>query len=244
MDGAVALCIHGDSLWHRLGLSALGIGWEERGGFARRTADASPVFLGAMTLTRETSAEQLDAAVSGLHGAVHVCDSFDVLDMERLGWRRAWTHPWMLREPGPVFAAHRDGLRVAAVRTAEEVQVFERTVFEAADGRPDSLPAGSVHPAPESLGVPGLTLFVAWLDGVPVGTSLAAVDERVVQVSAVAVLPRARRRGIGAALTAAAVAVAPDRPAVLDSTSFGHGVYLGLGFRDVGSNSIWRRDPR
>jgi hypothetical protein len=28
---------------------------------------------------------------------------------------------------------------------------------------------------------------------------------------------------------------------VLDGTELGHGVYLGLGFRDVGLNTLWER---
>jgi GNAT superfamily N-acetyltransferase len=238
---AVALCAHGDSLWHRLGLSALGVGWEERDGIAWRAGPASEVYLGAMTLSPAATASQLSAAVAGLDGRFRVCDSYHRLDLGPLGWRRAWTHPWMLRPPSPVDAPAFEGLRVAPVRTAAELGVFERTIFEAADGNPDWAPPGTVHPAPQTLHVPGLTLFIAWLDGLPVGTSLAAVDDRMVQVSAVSVLAQARRRGVGAAVTAAAVAVAPDRPAVLDSTELGHGVYLGLGFRDVGLNALWER---
>jgi GNAT superfamily N-acetyltransferase len=187
------------------------------------------------------TAQELVAAVADLDGRVHVCDSWNHLDLAPLGWRRIWTHPWMLRPPGPLHMRAIDGLHVAAVRTADEVRVFERTIFEAADGRPDSLPVGSVHPAPQSLHVPGLTLFVAWLDGEPVGTSLAAADEHCVQVSAVSVLARARRRGVGAALSAAAAAVAPHLPAVLDSTEMGEGVYRALGFREVGHTTLWQR---
>ena len=238
---AVALCVHGESLWHRLGLSALGVGWEERDGVARRTGEAVVVFLGAMTVDAAATAEQLDAATRGLSGRVIVRDSFAALDMAPLGWRRWRVHPWMLRAAAPAVAPRVQGLEVRAVTTPEEVRIFERTVFGAADGNPDWAPAGSVHPAPQTLHVPGLTLFLAWLDGEPVGTALAAVDSRVVQVSAVSVHERARRRGVGAALTAACVELAPELPAVLDSTDMGHGVYLGLGFRDVGESVLWER---
>jgi GNAT superfamily N-acetyltransferase len=238
---AVALCIHGESTWHRLGLSALGVGWEERDRIAWRTGQTVVVFLGAMTLDARATAAQLDAVVGGLDGRVIVRDSHAVLDMAPLGWRRWRVHPWMLREPGPVRVPRVPGLEVRPVATAEEVRLFERTVFGAADGNPDWAPAGSVHPAPQTLHVPGLTLFLAWLDGEPVGTALAAVDSRVVQVSAVAVEGGARRRGVGSALTAACVGVAPSLPAVLDSTDLGHGVYLGLGFRDVGESVLWER---
>jgi len=238
---AVALCVHGESLWHRLGLSALGVGWEERDGVARRTGDAAVVFLGAMTLDASATAAQLDAAVRGLSGRVMVRDSFAVLDLAPLGWRRWRMHPWMLREPAPVAEPRVEGLEVRPVTTSDEVRLFERTIFAAADGDPDWAPAGSVHPAPQTLHVPGLTLFLAWLDGEPVGTALAAVDARVVQVSAVSVMEPARRRGVGTALTAACVALHPGLPAVLDSTDLGHGVYRGLGFGDVGESVLWER---
>jgi GNAT superfamily N-acetyltransferase len=246
VDGepAVALCIHGESLWHRLGLSALGVGWEERDGIARRTGAASVVFLGALTLLPSVSAEGLDAAVAGLDGRVLVRDSHAHLDLAPLGWKPWFMHPWMIREPAPLAVAPVAGLRIAPVRTAEEVAVFETTVFGAASGRQDWAPAGSVHPAPQSLDVPGLTLLIAWLDGEPVGTALAAVDDRVVQVSAVSVVAGARRRGVGTAVTATAVATAPQLPAVLDSTALGHGVYLGLGFRDAGNSVVWDRPTR
>jgi GNAT superfamily N-acetyltransferase len=150
----------------------------------------------------------------------------------------------MLRPPGPVAAPRVEGLSVRAVATADEVRLFERTIFGAADGNPDWAPAGSVHPAEETLRVAGLTLFLAWLDGEPVGTALAAVDSRVVQVSAVSVQERARRRGVASALTAACIGVAPELPAVLDSTDLGHGVYLRLGFGDVGESVLWERASR
>lgn len=238
---AVALCIHGESLWHRLGLAALGVGWEERDGIARRTGPTAVVFLGAITLRPEVTAEQLDAAVRPLPGRVVVRDSFGTLDLVPLGWRRWAMQPWMLRPPGAVARGAVPGLRIAAARTPDEVRLFERTIFGAADGNPDWAPAGSVHPAEESLHVPGLSLLIAWWHGVPVGTAFALVDERAVQIGAVSVAREARRRGIGTALTAAAIAQAPELPAVLDSTGLGHGVYLALGFRDVGESVLWDR---
>ena len=241
VDDPVALCVHGESLWHRMGLSALGVGWEEDGAVARRTGNASPVFLAASTIAPSATAEQLDAAAAGLTGRLTVADSHSRLDLHGLGWRMPGTQAWMARPAGGLTVPRVSGLRVAPVGSAEEVRLFERTIFEAADGNPDWAPSGSVHPAPASLHVPGLTLVIAWLDGRPVGTALAAVDGRVVQVSAVSVLRSARRRGIGAALTAAVVGLAPELPAVLSSTAMGHGVYLGLGFAEVGRRTLWDR---
>ena len=46
----VALAARGESVWHRLGLAALGVRWVEQAAVARRTRPATPVFLGALML--------------------------------------------------------------------------------------------------------------------------------------------------------------------------------------------------
>jgi GNAT superfamily N-acetyltransferase len=97
-----------------------------------------------------------------------------------------------------------------------------------------------VHP-PASLGVPGLTLLLASLDGYPVGTAIAATDGAVLNVAGVAVLKSARRQGIGTAVTAACLATAPALPAVLSSSEEGHPVYRALGFTDAGPTTLWWR---
>jgi len=78
--------------------------------------------------------------------------------------------------------------------------------------------------------------YVARLDGQPVGTSLGFVFEGIVAVYNVATVPSARRRGVGAAVTAAAIAdgrAAGARWAILESSEMGRSVYEGLGFRQV-----------
>ncbi|HXQ57685.1 MAG TPA: hypothetical protein VOA19_18100, partial [Actinomycetes bacterium] len=62
----VALAARGESVWHRLGLSALGIGWVEDDAVAWRTQPTSPVFLGALSLRAGVPAGRLAAAVAGL----------------------------------------------------------------------------------------------------------------------------------------------------------------------------------
>lgn len=66
----VALAAHGESLWHRLGLAALGIGWVEDGEVARRARPSSPVFLGALSLRAGVPAAQLAQAVEPLAGGL------------------------------------------------------------------------------------------------------------------------------------------------------------------------------
>ena len=89
--------------------------------------------------------------------------------------------------------------------------------------------------------VTDLHLFLAELDGRPVGTALATVCPTGVTVSGVAVEPTQRRRGIGAALTRTAAETAPDRPATLSASDLGIGTYRRLGFTELSRSRHWTR---
>jgi GNAT superfamily N-acetyltransferase len=237
----VALAARGESVWHRLGLRALGIGWFEDGTVAWRTGSCSPVFLGALSLRAGVPAERLAGAVASLAGEVAVRDTGGAEDLGPFGFTLQAREPWMLRPPGPVPEAPLPpGLVVVPCRTPAEVEVFERTSVEAFTGSLSSWTPGDVHPA-ASPHVPGLTLLLASLDGHPVGTAIAATDGTVLNVAGVAVLKSARRQGIGTAITAACLAIAPDLPAVLSSSEEGHPVYRSLGFTDAGPSALWWR---
>jgi GNAT superfamily N-acetyltransferase len=240
----VALAARGESVWHRLGLAALGVGWVEHGQVARRTRPSSPVFLGALSLRAGVPAALLAGAVDGLGSELAVRDAGGSEDLGPFGFALQAREPWMLRPPGPVAPAPAPpGLQVTPCRTPAEVELFERTSVEAFTGSTSSWAPGTIHPPAASLRVPGLTLLLARLDGQPVGTAIAASDATVLNVGGVAVLEPARRQGIGTHLTAACLATAPHLPAVLSASEEGHGIYRALGFSDVGPSAIWWR-PR
>ena len=125
-----------------------------------------------------------------------------------------------------------DYQRFGVVVTDADVAWFEYVAFLSADGE---LPArsGELHP-PGSQRQPGMTLLVAEIDGEGVGTALSVATGRVNNIGAVAVMPAHRGRGIAAALTEAAIAVADSVPATLSATPAGRGVYQRLGFTEVG----------
>jgi GNAT superfamily N-acetyltransferase len=238
---AVELAARGESIWHRLALRALGIGWFNDGTVAWRTAPSSPVFLGALSLRAGVPAGRLAGAVEGLAGEVAVRDADGAENLTPFGFALQAREPWMLRPPGPVGELPvPPGLVVAPCRTPAEVEAFERTSVEAFTGSLSSWTPGAVHP-PATLGVPGLTLLLASLDSHPVGTAIAATDGTVLNVAGVAVLKSARRQGIGTVVTAACLATAPALPAVLSSSEEGHPVYRSLGFTDAGPTTLWWR---
>jgi len=86
--------------------------------------------------------------------------------------------------------------------------------------------------------------FLARLDGQPVGTALGVRAGGVLGIFNVATISAARRRGIGRAVTLAALrdgAAAGCRMAVLQASEMGHPVYERLGFRDFATYDLYVR---
>jgi GNAT superfamily N-acetyltransferase len=96
---------------------------------------------------------------------------------------------------------------------------------------------------PESLfGDPDVGAFVGRLDGRPVGYSLAIRSARTSGVYNVGTLPEARRRGVGTALTWAAVEWARQAGldcVVLQSSEMALSMYQAMGFRTVVSYAVF-----
>jgi GNAT superfamily N-acetyltransferase len=88
--------------------------------------------------------------------------------------------------------------------------------------------------------------LLARLDGRPVATALAALAGGGVVIANVTTVREARGRGLGRAITLAAMhagATAGARLAVLASTEMGHSVYRRLGFEEFGRYRVAARLP-
>jgi GNAT superfamily N-acetyltransferase len=84
--------------------------------------------------------------------------------------------------------------------------------------------------------------WIGRVDGRPVATSRVSLGGGVAGLYAILTLPSHRGRGIGRAMTLAALRAAADigyRIAVLQSSDLGYGVYLKLGFRDLFTYDIY-----
>ncbi len=91
-----------------------------------------------------------------------------------------------------------------------------------------------------------VALFLGRLDGRPAGTSLAIRSASASGVSNVGTLPAARRRGLGTALTWAAVAAGSSwglDTIVLQSSAMGLSLYTTMGFRTVAPYVLFSRPP-
>lgn len=180
------------------------------------------------------------AARAFFGGTPHVVvDYFAALDLTPYGYTRGLAMPVMVRDPAPV-AVNAPGLAVERVRDAAALAAFERIVVEGMgiDVYADR-PAHSLWPL-GALDRPALRLHLGRAGGRPVTCAAAVVLDDCVGVFAVATLPGDRRRGYGAAVTAAALADAPPLPAVLTASPPGEGVYTALGFVTVGMRTGWR----
>ena len=128
-------------------------------------------------------------------------------------------------------------------------------IAELAESDADGL-AGWVHCYGTSFGIPpealadqlavergrkdppgALVRFAARADGTLAGTAALLIRHGVAGLYVITVLPGFRRRGLGTALTSAALAAARDRGlplATLHATPDGDPVYRGMGFTEVG----------
>ena len=87
-----------------------------------------------------------------------------------------------------------------------------------------------------------LHTFIARLDGKAVATSLGVMTGGATALFNIATLPEARGRGVGRAVTLAAMrdgAIHEARIAVLQSSAMGHSVYARIGFRDFAEYRVF-----
>ena len=99
---------------------------------------------------------------------------------------------------------------------------------------------------PRVLSIPRTRLYIALLDGESVGCASTDLHEGAVGVFGVATLPRARRRGIGTAITAFALDDLRRGAdlAWLHPTEMGRSMYEAMGFRSVSEWAVFvRGDP-
>jgi ribosomal protein S18 acetylase RimI-like enzyme len=168
--------------------------------------------------------------------------------------------------PEVCAAADRAGLRPATVRPAMalELDAFIRAVDPAVNVRrvstePDRRQLVQVEAegsgfdldtadrlfSPLILADPGLTAYVARLEGKPAGAALIHLDDRAAGVYWVATVPWARRRGVATAnlVRALADAKASADFAWLQASTAGRPLYERLGFRWTGDWAVRMRPP-
>jgi GNAT superfamily N-acetyltransferase len=232
--------------WHTSCLAALHVGSDQDEG-AWSTDGAAPfIFLSAITLGGpERGADHASLATelaTKRPGGMGINDTWSSLALARLGFERH-DESWFVREPGLAAPVAIDG-RVKRVSSVDELREYE-TMHHAGFETPvlhDYGPLGVYGPA--ILDDPAMHILVVRDEaGTMVSGAMGYVAGGVVGIYSVATPPEHRRRGYGAAVTAATLNVAPELPAVLQPSAMGEAIYRRLGFVPLAPIVNWIRRP-
>ncbi len=151
--------------------------------------------------------------------------------------RRPWAMPGMVLAPVPPAPDPAPGATVAQVTDAT---YEEHLATWAEAGLSDEIGRRLMSPA--FLHDPEVRLFTGFLEGRPAGVAVAMRSGATSGIVGVATLRAARRRGVGSAVSWAAVEAGRAWGAeavVLQSTEMGFPVYRAMGFRAVVEYAIF-----
>jgi GNAT superfamily N-acetyltransferase len=159
-----------------------------------------------------------------------------------MGLTRIIERPGMVAEPAALpMAPVPDGIEIRPVEGPDDVEGLVRVGVAAFGDDPE---VGRACYGAGALGVPATRVFVAWHRSEPVGIGTGYRDGATTGVMGVGVVPDARGRGLGSALTVrAARAFDGADLAWLHPSDEARSMYGRLGFRAVADWEVWVREP-
>lgn len=161
------------------------------------------------------------------------------------GYTPAWTErPMALYDP-PEPSPLAD-IDVCAVSSTEQVLDYGRVVADANDDPGERERAGLLFHG-QTILAPHIEAFVAYVDGAPASCAMTLVSHGVAGVFYVATVERARRRGLGDALTRMAARAGFSlgaRAAWLGASDMGAELYCRIGFSDLGTSIVEYESPK
>jgi GNAT superfamily N-acetyltransferase len=175
--------------------------------------------------------EGVDLPFSILCRSDHAGPCSDAL--EAAGYTRGEEIPVMVLDPIPDGGRAIEGLEVTCVEGPDDLATFQKTAFQGF-GLPEQ--AGHLFLTEQLHGLPNVQLYLGRIEGEGVCTSLVFVAGTVASIYWVATHEGHRSRGLGEAITWAAVAAGRDlgcRLAVLQASTMGAPVYARMGFETV-----------
>ena len=137
------------------------------------------------------------------------------------------------------------GVTVREVQSDDELAVWNDVLSRGYGIPPDVCALMSHYPVLHGYSS-SVRYFLGFLDGAPVACSLLLLSGDIAGIYCVATVEDARRRGVGAAVTAAPLRVASELGfplAILQASAAGHPVYKKLGFQDYGKFGFYLRSP-
>jgi ribosomal protein S18 acetylase RimI-like enzyme len=173
----------------------------------------------------------------------------DEEDLERAalaaGFRAGWTERSMALGVAPAPGVTPDDIDVRVVEDASAVVDYGRVVA-LANADPGERERAPLLFHDETIIAPHITAFVAYLGDEPVACAMTLLSHRIAGVFYVATVERARRRGLGDALTRMAARAGFEMGAGavwLGASEMGAGLYRRIGFEDLGSAVVEFESP-
>jgi ribosomal protein S18 acetylase RimI-like enzyme len=209
-------------------------------------------FANCATLLQPLTEETADATLATIadfygfddpaqRGEVLLASPWPTGDLRAYGWKLMGHPPLHLLPAGAVARTPPPELRIEEVRDLEALYAWERVAIA---GYPfDALveaPPGSLTQS-AWLDDPRSQQWVGWVDGRPVACSAAWVEHGISDVTLVATVPDARRRGYGEALTWRAALADPALPSMLLSEDIARPVYERMGYLPLLRLTLWYR---
>jgi ribosomal protein S18 acetylase RimI-like enzyme len=184
---------------------------------------------------------------AGLAWTLHLRDGIDddlVPTVHASGLEEVEGYPAMVLTALPERLPDVPGLRVKRI---QDVTGFERYVDTAGSNIGANARLVETFLGAGIIEEPDVALLLGLLDGQPVATSISIRSGDVVGVYNVATAEPARRRGVGWAMTAAAILAGADAgatTATLQSSPMAQPMYSSHGFRTVFHYRLFRRPPQ
>jgi ribosomal protein S18 acetylase RimI-like enzyme len=246
---AVIRAVEDNPAEYLLLLGRAGGGVEHHDSSLRWTIGGSPVDYHNCVVHADLPSDQADAAIADViahlraahvPGSWHVGPSMRPLDLGDRLLRHGFTYGGA--EPGMAVDLHAldenltmpPGLRIERVRDDAQLDVWAYTL--AVDFGEGTLEANWVRDVYRVIGlgddVP-LRHYLGWLEDAPVATATLFLGAGVAGIFFVMTIPQARRRGIGAAITLAALREGCElgyHVGVLGASEPGAALYTRLGF--------------
>ena len=174
-------------------------------------------------------------------GEVLLCSLWPTPDLSRYGWHLMGHPPLHLLPASAQPTQPPAELRIERVRDQRGLDAWERVAIEGYPLEPlRDAPSGVLMPA-RWLDEPNASFWVGWQNERPVCASMGWTQHGVNDVTMVATVPEARRRGFGEALTWCAAQADPELPAMLLSSDPGRPVYERMGFLPLHRITLWYR---
>lgn len=227
--------------WHDAALRAAGYPSVRTPTLWTAPAGRPMIYLAAVTLAPGVPASEIDGALAGAEDDPRVCDSYSDVDLEPFGWRQHHDEPWFVRPAEGLVIPTAPGLQVDVVTEAAQLREVERVDVLAFSEGESSEPAEPFYATP-LLADPRVRIWLGRVDGEPAAIAVSYATDDSVGVYGVSTVPRYRRRGYGAQLTALAARSELGLPACLQPSAAGLATYTRLGFRPVGRLRHWVRE--